>query len=502
MKSIKMRNPFKRKDAKVGDDTPEGVVVRNLGELFHPRRTVYDESAVYLHSIVEAAASPEAARICAEQLQSYLALNPSKEWHKEGTKEVEARFAWRYYVITLLGILANNPGRTFTRHLGTDFTKTVQNFMENRVPYSHELDGMLMQKLDDFEEQNKDPTNDRYDEGLAPLVEMWKKQKEGSNPRVIEYLKRKRRGPSSAPPDAMRGPKLPSPTELAGRLEEGRNSAKVLHDIITDTPPGRLLEDELVKEFVDRCQRASRSVQGYMDCRDPAPDTETMETLIDTNEQLQNALNLHRRAMLSARKNMDMMTPLGRNLTDSDERGSRDNEIQPPRRTSPPSAGLGVQPSAGSGLGSGSGPNESSLQGPNGKGKGKGREYEPLTYAGSSAGPSRSHTPLDEGNPFQDPNDATGAWEAGGTSDRYHNQEPRLAYEPYHPGFDSTPSYTGRQESAIGRESMHGAVGNSLPEKATGERPPRHDEVSDDDDDESELYDRPSQKQKEPAYRY
>jgi len=247
-------------------------------------------------------------------------------------------------------------------------------------------------------------------------------------------MKRKRRGPVPHEP-AMRGPKLPNPDELARRLEEGRNSAKVLSDVITDTPPAKLLEDDLVKEFVERCQRASRSIQGYMDCRDPTPDHETMETLIDTNEQLQNALNLHRRATLSARKNMDLTAPLDISHIHADER-------QPPTRASPPAAGLGIHTSSGSG----SGKNETN-------GKGKGREYEPLSYAGSSAGPSRSHTPQVEDNPFQDPDETRGSWEAGGSSDRYHSQEPRLAFEPYHPGFESTASYVGRQESAIGKES-------------------------------------------------
>jgi hypothetical protein len=132
-----------------------------------------------------------------------------------------------------------------------------------------------------------------------------------------------------------RGPRLPNPDELARRLEEGRNSAKVLSDVITDTPPAKLLEDDLVTEFVERCQRASRSIQGYMDCRDPVPDHETMETLIDTNEQLQNALNLHRRATLSARKNMDLTAPLDTSRMSPDERG-------PARRASPPAAGLGI----------------------------------------------------------------------------------------------------------------------------------------------------------------
>jgi len=111
----------------------------------------------------------------------YLAVDSKKTKSREGSRDAETKFAWRYYVITLIGILANNPGRTFTRHLGEEFTKTVQAFLEANLPYSYELDMMLMPKLDEFESQNSDPTNDRYDEGLIYLVDMWKKQKEGNN---------------------------------------------------------------------------------------------------------------------------------------------------------------------------------------------------------------------------------------------------------------------------------------------------------------------------------
>ncbi len=42
-----------------------------------------------------------------------------------------------------------------------------------------------------------------------------------------------------------------------------------------------------------------------MTAENPGPDNETMESLIDTNEQLQQALlNQHRRAMLNAKKLM------------------------------------------------------------------------------------------------------------------------------------------------------------------------------------------------------
>ena len=73
-----------------------------------------------------------------------------------------------------------------------------------------------------------------------------------------------------------------------------------------NTPPHEMLSNDLIKEFADRCQSASRSIQGYMTAENPAPDNDTMESLIDTNEQLQTALNQHKRAVLNARKQMGL----------------------------------------------------------------------------------------------------------------------------------------------------------------------------------------------------
>ncbi len=46
-----------------------------------------------------------------------------------------------------------------------------------------------------------------------------------------------------------------------------------------------------------------------MTARNPGPDNDTMESMIDTNEQLQQALNLHQRALLNARKQMGTDSP-------------------------------------------------------------------------------------------------------------------------------------------------------------------------------------------------
>lgn len=42
--------------------------------------------------------------------------------------------------------------------------------------------------------------------------------------------------------------------------------------------------------------------------------------------------------------------------------------------------------------------------------------------------------------------------------------------EPYHPGFSLTKSYTGRQESAIGKTAMHAAGPSALQEESDQRR--------------------------------
>ena len=95
---------------------------------------------------------------------------------------------------------------------------------------------------------------------------------------------------------------LPSPAELAQRIEEAKTSAKLLSQVVQSTPPAEVLGNELIKEFVERCQSASRSVQGYIHSDSPPPDEDTLLTLIETNDQLATALSRHQRAMLQARR--------------------------------------------------------------------------------------------------------------------------------------------------------------------------------------------------------
>jgi hypothetical protein len=95
---------------------------------------------------------------------------------------------------------------------------------------------------------------------------------------------------------------LPTPEELAARIEEAKTSAKLLQQVVRSTPTEEVLDNELIKEFADRCQSASRSIQNYIHAENPSPDHETLLTLIETNEQLSNAMSKHQRALLTARK--------------------------------------------------------------------------------------------------------------------------------------------------------------------------------------------------------
>ncbi|RAL63549.1 hypothetical protein DID88_003593 [Monilinia fructigena] len=237
------------------------------------------EEVGYLPAIVEAAeSSPAAAKECAHQIRKLL------------SKENSSKPYIQYNAIMLIRILTENPGRP----LRGIWIRNLQ---------------ILMETLRTFTTEKAD------DETLAPLIEMWKKEQE----KIARF----------AAPTGPAGPRtlvappfdpneqnyfgrnhhthrLPPPHELSSRIEEARTSAKLLSQVVQSTPPSELLANELVREFADRCQSASRSVQAYMVAENPGPDNDTMETLIDTNEQLSLAMNLHQRSVLHARKIMGL----------------------------------------------------------------------------------------------------------------------------------------------------------------------------------------------------
>lgn len=102
--------------------------------------------------------------------------------------------------------------------------------------------------------------------------------------------------------------------ELAARIEEARNSAKLLTQFVQSTPVVELEDNDLIKEFIDRCRTGSRIIQGYIHATNPAPDEDTLLTLIETNEEISVALSQQQRAMLKARKIRGSSSPSSSNV--------------------------------------------------------------------------------------------------------------------------------------------------------------------------------------------
>lgn len=218
----------------------------------------------------------------------------------------------------LVRILSDNPGKTFTKNLDSKFVMTTKELLRDGRDMS--VQQILRETLNNFETAKKD------DENLGPIRDMWvkyktKMEKKGGQPRgqgggfiqpgnthTQSYSYAQNSMPQApnqqqnyfARSHSYRG--LPPPHELAGRIEEARTSAKLLQQVVQSTPPSEFVNNDLIKEFVDRCQSASRSIQGYIHSDSPAPDEETLLTLIETNDQLSVALSRHQRAMLNARK--------------------------------------------------------------------------------------------------------------------------------------------------------------------------------------------------------
>ncbi|KAK2601202.1 hypothetical protein N8I77_010668 [Diaporthe amygdali] len=444
-------------------DSPEAVGARSVKafcESGGPDNA--GDEVTFLPSIVESAeSSPTAAAECARTIRKYL------------KKEYWSKPSYQYNALMLTRILSDNPGPTFTRNLDGKFLDVVKDLLRNGRDLS--VRQMLMETLDSFEHQKG------WDEGLGPIIELWKKEKEkaykayGGHPPQPPHPQQ-----FAAPPTdphsqnyfarSHNNKRLPSPVELANRLEEARTSANLLSQLVANTPSTEVLDNDLIKEFADRCLSASRSIQGYMTADNPGPDNETMESLIDVNEELQQALNNEKRARLSARKELGV--------------GDRSENVSPAPEVNGLSRPPIPQPS-GSYSAGGAFPSNGAYSGdsapplprkPLNNGKGKGRqEPDPADYVPpppgpppghSVAGPSRSAnaTPADEGqDPFRDPEPAGRGKTTAGLSSTSGSgapflEEPRLADEPFHPGFgEPTRSYLGRQDSAANKLTMHGA---------------------------------------------
>lgn len=70
----------------------------------------------------------------------------------------------------LIGILADNPGLSFTRNIDSKFVAAVKELLKNgRVQTVKQI---MMETLNTLQREKA------YDENLKPLLEMWQKEQE------------------------------------------------------------------------------------------------------------------------------------------------------------------------------------------------------------------------------------------------------------------------------------------------------------------------------------
>ncbi|KAF1950042.1 hypothetical protein CC80DRAFT_497060 [Byssothecium circinans] len=417
-----------------GADTPEGNVQRGVKAFCQSGAANSGEEVLQLPTIVESAvASPNAAAAGATQIRKFLSKENYDKPHVQ------------YNAVMLIRILADNPGPSFTKNLDKSFADTVKHLLRNgRDPSVAQI---LRETLDAMEREKA------YDTNLNILFSMWKKEKQlmanaakSFGPRTMNAPPwnghHQSRGGHSAPAG------LPPPVELASRIEEARTSAKLLLQLVQSTPANELLGNDLVKEFSERCTSAQRSVQGYINCDNPAPDDDTMLTLIETNEQLSLAASKYQRAVLQARRVLGTSSPSPvPNLSQPlppvhGVSATYTPPTQPPSQNEPP-----LLP-----------PIDVS---PNEQNKAPAKRTDGLPLPPSlQAGQKSSSAPPDD-DPFADHHTSAYAAPADAPPPRrvVEDDSPVNGYSgsPYNPGLQSTPSYLGRQESSANNLTMHGA---------------------------------------------
>ncbi|EED21324.1 conserved hypothetical protein [Talaromyces stipitatus ATCC 10500] len=282
-----------------GNDSPEAIIAREIKAFCESGGGPTSASNDYLHlpAIVEAAeSSANAAKEAAARIRKYLS-SPAK-----------VQGGIQYNSIMLIRILSENPGHTFTRNFDAKFVSTIRDLL--REGRDMPAQQMLREMLDMFETQKS------WDEDLAGLVAMWQKEKQKKS-----YTRSPPPLPGQQNPQFQqsgflqggpprRGGQLPPADELASRISEARTSANLLIQLAQSTPAAEVQSHELMREFSQRCQSASRSIQNYMAVENPPPDENTMLTLIETNEQLSVALSKYQRTLLNARKALGASTPV------------------------------------------------------------------------------------------------------------------------------------------------------------------------------------------------
>ncbi len=433
-----------------------------------------------------AESSPAAAKECAQVIRKFL------------SKDNYSRPHVQYNGIMLVRILSDNPGSTFTRNLDKKFADTLKELL--RLGRDPSVKQILIETLENFQREKKN------DENLTLLIQMWEKEQakmeKAYGPKVetlsfycLRICSTNTSKGSNAPPGVLNAPPpdnhnqnyfsrnhsinrpLPPPHELSSRIEEARTSAKLLTQLVQSTPPAEFDQNDLIREFADRCLSASRSIQGYISSQNPAPDDDTMLTLIDTNDQLALAMSKHQRGVLQARKSLGLHVengPNSRNHSPNPDTGYTPPSGPPPSFTKPPMPPKkpAPPPSKSSKEDSRSKPERSRSPNPHATEKSE----DPFKDPASTTMPNAPF-PIDQQSP----------------TDQFFD---RLGIEPYHPGFNATQSYMGRQDSAMGKVAMH-AAGPATPEIESEKEVVQHNHVAEED-----SYDVSPVQRKAPIYRY
>ncbi|KAI5212409.1 hypothetical protein AUEXF2481DRAFT_40820 [Aureobasidium subglaciale EXF-2481] len=418
------------------DDSPESNATRAIRQFCEAPSDNSGEEVLHLPVIVEAAeSSPQAAAAAAHQLRKCL--------DKDNKSRVQ------YNAIMLIRILADNPGPSFTRNIDTKFVSTVKDIVKHGKDPS--VQQMMRETLDSLEAEKS------HDHGLYDLLAMWRQVK-GHGARILPQGAYRQNAPPLPPlplhphSHSAQPGVLPTPQELASRVEEARNTAKILLQLLQSTPADQVMNTELIKEFSDRCQSAQRSMQEYINCNSPPPDDDTLQTLIETNEQLSLAISRHQRAVLQARRALGQSPSpaLGPN-----------NPFAPP----PPQAQPAVQQSS---LQPASQPYATDPHTAN-------SPVSPVNGVFSAPpppGPPPGHPSapaLAPNNPFADPSDSRHNHDFDYTDypQERRNYGPSLDTNPRPAYGGVTESYMGRQYSAANGLSMHGGLDTTITEEVS-----------------------------------
>jgi len=279
----------------VHDDTPEGNISRAIQKFCEtggPENSNPGDEFLHLPVIVDnAESSPSAAALATTILRRNLADSKNN-----------SRTFVLYNSIMLLRILSQNPGETFTR--GTSepkFVAAVKGVLRStRDPTVMQLLYETLEHFSTDEARMRDP-------GLNALREMWVAEKEkdrkklAKKPPTSSFLPmvpspsnlNPNHTPATTGAPSSHSTALPSVIDFTSRIAEANTSATLLQQLLQSTPLSEVAENDLIKEFVDRCKLAQKSVQGYIHA-DPPADEDTLTTLIETHDLLRLALERHR----------------------------------------------------------------------------------------------------------------------------------------------------------------------------------------------------------------